>query len=220
MIIGWSQIARRPLLDAPRLGVIGVHPTLLPVGRGRAAIPWAILKGITHTGVTMFRLDEGVDTGDIIAQEILPIAPTETATTLYERVRVAHEVLIANVWPNLMAGKVSLTPQRAEDASEWPARTPEDGRFTSQNDCLSADYLVRATTHPYPGAFFDDEDTRWRIWAGRAVKGARPPEAPRIENASLHLPLADGVFIATEWNREHLPKSSVRPSIQQSVQPA
>ena len=64
-IIGWSQIARSDLLNTPKKGCIGMHPTLLPVGRGRAAIPWTIIKGLDKTGVTMFKLDEGVDTGDI-----------------------------------------------------------------------------------------------------------------------------------------------------------
>ena len=65
-IIGWSQIAGPDLLAAPKCGCIGMHPTLLPLGRGRAAIPWAILKGLPQTGVTMFKLDAGVDTGPIL----------------------------------------------------------------------------------------------------------------------------------------------------------
>ena len=62
-IIGWSQIAGPQVLAAPTHGVHGIHPTLLPEGRGRAPIPWAILKGLKETGVTLFKLDEGVDTG-------------------------------------------------------------------------------------------------------------------------------------------------------------
>ena len=67
-----------------------MHPTLLPVGRGRAAVPWAILKGLDRTGVTLFKLDEGVDTGDIIGQEMIALSETVTATELYERVNQAH----------------------------------------------------------------------------------------------------------------------------------
>ena len=71
-IIGWSQIASKEVIEKPNLGVIGAHPTLLPKGRGRAAIPWAILKKEERTGVSFFKLDEGVDTGDILGQfEIL-----------------------------------------------------------------------------------------------------------------------------------------------------
>src|SRR5690554_2083 len=65
-IIGWSQIASKELLETPKNGTLGMHPTLLPCGRGRASIPWAILKGLDTTGVTLFKLDEGVDTGPIV----------------------------------------------------------------------------------------------------------------------------------------------------------
>ena len=72
-IIGWSQIAREELLKTPAKGCIGMHPTLLPEGRGRASIPWAILKRLDKTGVSMFRMDTGVDTGDLLGQEIIPL---------------------------------------------------------------------------------------------------------------------------------------------------
>ena len=77
-IIGWSQIAKKELLDAPNKGCIGMHPSLLPVGRGRAAIPWAILKCLDCTGVTLFKLDEGVDTGEIIGQLSIPLSNRTT----------------------------------------------------------------------------------------------------------------------------------------------
>ena len=72
-IIGWSQIASKETINAPKFGIIGAHPTLLPEGRGRAAIPWAIINGLKQTGVTFFIMDQGVDTGDILTQQIIPI---------------------------------------------------------------------------------------------------------------------------------------------------
>ena len=65
-VIGWSQIASKDFLNSTKKGVIGMHPTLLPEGRGRASIPWAILKNLDRTGVTMFKMDEGVDSGPIL----------------------------------------------------------------------------------------------------------------------------------------------------------
>ena len=73
-IIGWSQIAGKIILGTPTFGVLGMHPTLLPVGRGRASIPWAILHQLSETGVTLIKLDEGVDTGPIVAQFIIPLS--------------------------------------------------------------------------------------------------------------------------------------------------
>lgn len=89
-IIGWSQIAGQAVLDAPNMGVLGIHPTLLPTGRGRAAIPWAILKSLDKTGVTLFKLDTGVDTGPIADQYTIPLTSQTTATELYQLVDDAH----------------------------------------------------------------------------------------------------------------------------------
>jgi methionyl-tRNA formyltransferase len=200
-IIGWSQIAQREVLQAPKRGVLGMHPTLLPQGRGRAAIPWAIIKGLDKTGVTMFQLDEGVDTGPIVAQEVLPIAPDETATSLYHRVNEAHRKLMRRVWPDLVADRLVFQQQDESQATEWTGRTPEDGGIIQAMDCVSVDRLVRATTHPYPGAFLDYEGTRYRIWCGRAHPGLSLDAAFRIDDAQgrLWISLHDGCYEATEW---------------------
>ncbi len=152
-IIGWSQIASEQVLIAPKMGCIGIHPTLLPEGRGRAAIPWAIIKMLEITGVTMFRLDEGVDTGDIIRQQIISIAKTETATSLYKKVEEAHISLIRTTFPLLLKNQVELMKQDEKNATYWEGRTSADGELTILMTVEEADRLVGATTHPYPGAF-------------------------------------------------------------------
>ena len=100
-IIGWSQIASKELIETPRKGAIGAHPTLLPVGRGRAAVPWAIIKGLDKTGVSFFKMDEGVDTGELLGQFEIPLSNQSTATELYAQVNEAHTKLIVNIWPSL-----------------------------------------------------------------------------------------------------------------------
>jgi methionyl-tRNA formyltransferase len=120
-IIGWSQIAKSEVLNAPAKGCIGMHPTLLPKGRGRASIPWAILKGLDRTGVSMFKLDEGVDTGDILGQGIIKMHEDITASELYE--------------------------------------------IFSDMTMMEADRMVRAVTHPYPGAFHIADGKKMIIWS-------------------------------------------------------
>ena len=150
-----------------------MHPTLLPVGRGRAAIPWAILKGLRQTGVTMFKLDEGVDTGDIIGQGIIDIDNKTTATELYKKVDDMHVTLISRYWDNIVNDRVSLTKQDESKATIWPGRRPEDGEIFNSMTMDEADKMVRAVTHPYPGAFYKDGDKIIRIWSARtdAYKG-------------------------------------------------
>lgn len=157
-IIGWSQIASEETIKSPNLGVIGAHPTLLPEGRGRAAIPWAIIKGLKQTGVTFFKMDLGVDTGEILAQEIIPIEERETATTLYKKVDAAHVSLFLDTLPKLISGNYTLQKQDESKATYWEGRTPADGEIKRDMSADEIDRLVRATTHPYPGAFYVKED--------------------------------------------------------------
>lgn len=194
-IIGWSQIARREVLDAPRLGCVGAHPTLLPAGRGRAAIPWTILKGLSESGVTLFRLAPGVDNGPVLGQVRFPVEPDETATTLYAKVVDAHRELIRSCMPDLEGGDVAGRPQDENLATVWPGRRPEDGRLDFDMTVAEADRLVRATTRPYPGAFIDLPDgRRIRCWSGRA---GLPADAP-----SLPLRFADGTYHLVDWDEE------------------
>jgi methionyl-tRNA formyltransferase len=166
-IIGWSQIADRSVLDAPRLGIIGAHPTLLPIGRGRAAIPWAILKGLDKTGVTFFRMDEGVDTGDIVGQVEIPLHADITSTELYRLADEAHVHLIRQLWPLLVDGSCPIRPQDASLATYWEGRTPADGELRPDMHLTAVERLVRATTRPYPGAFLMENGQRIVIWRGQ-----------------------------------------------------
>lgn len=202
-IIGWSQIAKKHVLEAPSKGCLGMHPTLLPEGRGRAAIPWAILKGLKQTGVTLFKLDEGVDTGPIIAQEVIGIEERDTAMTLYEKVISAHKSLIRSVWPMLVNDKVVATPQRNELASYWPERKPEDGRILPEMTVEQVDRLVRAVTRPYPGAFIILNGEKYVIWSGIPRWNTAKNAESFIDNKGhLWLKTIDGYFEAFDWEKE------------------
>ncbi|KAA5533784.1 methionyl-tRNA formyltransferase [Taibaiella lutea] len=193
-IIGWSQIASKTLIETPKSGTIGAHPTLLPQGRGRAAIPWAIIKGLDKTGVTFFKMDEGVDTGPVLGQEIIPLSNDENATNLYRKVNKAHETLIKNMYFQLVENKISGEIQDESQATEWPGRRPEDGELFSTMNIEEADRLIRATTHPYPGAFMMIEGKKIIIW-GASLQS--------VDNA-VKLDFQDGSLYAKEfiWTSE------------------
>ena len=168
-IIGWSQIANQELLNTPKRGVLGMHPTLLPQGRGRAAIPWAIIKGLSKTGVTLFQLDAGVDTGPIAAQIVIPLAEDETAAGLYDKVERAHVELMKEVIPKLMNDTLTLVKQDEELATEWEGRKPDDGKINLDGSVYEGDRLIRAVTRPYPGAFFYDNNVKTIVWKAKVV---------------------------------------------------
>lgn len=194
-IIGWSQIAKKELLDTPKLGCLGMHPTLLPVGRGRAAVPWAIIKGLEKTGVTMFKLDEGVDTGLVLGQVEIPIEERESATTLYKKVDDAHVTLMAKYWNDIVENNISLQKQDESLATYWEGRKPEDGRISEEMTCLDADRLVRAVTKPYPGAFYEEDNKKIIIWTAKTIQ-----EKATEEN--IVIKLKDGYLIPIEYDVE------------------
>ncbi|WP_258306675.1 MULTISPECIES: formyltransferase family protein [Pseudidiomarina] len=189
-IIGWSQIASSQVLNAPKRGVLGMHPTLLPTGRGRAAIPWAILKGLDKTGVTLFKLDTGVDTGPIVDQVEIPLSTSTDAGMLYDLVDEAHVALMKKVVPALMADELVLREQVDRLATEWPGRKPEDGEINLSGSVYDAERLVRAVTRPYPGAFALVDGKRYVIWRA---------EISDIDDGSFGLQFADGFLKALEY---------------------
>jgi methionyl-tRNA formyltransferase len=176
-VVGWSQLVGDDFIALAPGGVFGMHPTLLPRHRGRAPIPWTILSGLATTGVTLFEIaDATADSGPIVGQVEVPVAPDETATTLFDRLSAAHVDLVREHLPGLLAGTAPRLPQDPRRASAWPKRTPADGIIDWDT---RAPYLydwVRAQTRPYPGAFTFLGDTRIVVW--RAAPTALAEAAP------------------------------------------
>ena len=169
-VVGWSQIAREPFLALAREGVFGMHPTLLPRHRGRAAIPWAILSGLARTGVTLFEIvDATADSGAVVGQAVVDIGADDTAETLFQRISDTHVDLISEYVPQLLTRSAPRSPQDPARASSWPKRTPADGIIDWET---RAPYLydwVRAQTRPYPGAFTFLGDEKVVVWRARPV---------------------------------------------------
>ena len=171
-VVGWSQLVHDDFIMVVRggVGVFGMHPTLLPRHRGRAPIPWAILTGLARTGVTLFEIfDATADSGLIVGQRVVDIAPDETATTLFEKISHAHVDLIREYIPRLRSFGAPRILQDDRRASRWPKRTPADGIIDWET---RAQYLydwVRAQTRPYPGAFTWFGEDKIVVWRARAV---------------------------------------------------
>ncbi|MBZ0156303.1 MAG: methionyl-tRNA formyltransferase [Alphaproteobacteria bacterium] len=162
--IGWSRLLPKDILAVPPLGAIGMHPTLLPEGRGRAPIPWAIIKGMSRSGVTMFYLDEGVDSGDIIVQKEFEIRFEDDAASVYFKAVSAMVGLAREYLPLLAEGQAHRKEQEEAKASWWERRTPEDGCIDWSKSVLENYNFIRALTRPYPGAFTYHRKTKVRLW--------------------------------------------------------
>jgi methionyl-tRNA formyltransferase len=191
-IIGWSQICSIDIIKTAKMGVIGAHPTLLPEGRGRASIPWAIIKNFTKTGVTFFNMDEGVDSGDIIAQQEILIASNESAASLYQKVNNTHIILISEVMNKLISGNLNFTKQDLNKITYWEGRKEEDGEIKSFMSVIEVERLIRATTHPYPGAFFIQNGKKFIIWSASINKS-------EVET-NVYIKFKDGDIILNDFD--------------------
>lgn len=153
MVIGWSQICRAPIRSIAKTGTIGYHPSALPRLRGRGVIPWTILLEEKSTGSTLFWIDEGIDSGPILSQDLFAVCETETARSLYDKHMQAIARLVPKAIRALEAGTAARIDQRHELASYCAKRTPDDGLISWHQPAYRILTLVRAVGEPYPGAF-------------------------------------------------------------------
>jgi len=178
VIIAYGQIIPARLLDIPRLGWINLHASLLPKYRGAAPINWAIANGETITGNTTMRIDAGMDTGEMLLRQELPIGPDETTPELADRLSHAGATLMIKTLRGLAAG--SLTPQAQDhrQASLAPMLKREDGRIAWEQRAEHIYNRMRGFT-PWPGAFSEFRGQLCHLSgrpASKAIPGATPGE--------------------------------------------
>ncbi len=221
LVIGLSQLIPTEVLDLSAYhtksssrfseshGAIGMHPTLLPTGRGRAPIPWTIIKGVSNTGVSMFFLDDGADTGPIICQDSFQITERETAHTLFNKVADSHYRLGERLSPLLAAKRVRSAVQNELQASAWPKRTPRDGWIDFASTSIDIIKLVNATMHPYPGAFFVYRDQLVIVTEASVspcedkAEGSTPGFIVKIDQFGCpHISTADGIVRVRTRNQD------------------
>lgn len=154
------------LLEIPRLGALNLHPSALPKYRGRSPINWALVHGEMQTGVTLHYMIEKPDRGDIVAQRRFPIADLDTALTLHRRATDEARILFREAYPLLRDGRAPRIPQDSNQASYFSGRKPEDGGIDWRWPARRIYNLVRAVTHPYPGAFTVYAGRQLFVWWG------------------------------------------------------
>jgi methionyl-tRNA formyltransferase len=177
-VAAYGQILPKSILDLPRFGCLNVHTSLLPRYRGAAPIQWAILNGDTETGVTIMKMDVGLDTGDILTQVTTPIRPEDDSETLHDRLaRMGADLLVRTI-PDYVAGKLPSRPQPAEGASYAPKIRKQDGHLDWNQPARALWNRVRGLV-PWPGAFSylpdQPQPHLLKIWQAEVVERSGPP---------------------------------------------
>src|SRR6266446_1437708 len=128
-VAAYGQILPQSILDLPRFGCLNVHTSLLPKDRGAAPIQWAVLNDESETGVTIMKMDAGLDTGDILAQEKTPIHPQDDSQTLHDRLAAMGASLLVRTIRGHVAGKLTPIPQPTEGVTYAPKIKKQDGQL-------------------------------------------------------------------------------------------
>ena len=191
----YRHMLKKPLLALPKQGALNMHGSLLPKYRGRVPINWVLVHGETETGMTLHYMEVKADRGDIVAQKRVPITGGDTALTLFARMTVAAEELLRDSYPLLRTGQAPRMPQDHSQASYFGGRRPEDGRIDWTKPAREIYNLVRAVTHPYPGAFTSLGGRRLFIWWGRPL--AEPVAPAAVSGQIVARLLGEGLLVAT-----------------------
>lgn len=206
VVVAYGQILPQALLDVPRFGCLNVHTSLLPKYRGAAPIQWAILNGETETGVTIMKMDAGMDTGDILRQIRTPITAGDNSQTLHDRLAALGAELIAPTINDYVAGMIQ--PQSQPEGATYARKiSKEDGRIDWSQPAHQIWNRVRAFT-PWPGAFTfqagQPKPRLLKIWKAEAEphQTGKPGTVLCSDNSGIVVAAGEGALRIIELQRE------------------
>jgi methionyl-tRNA formyltransferase len=184
IVVGYGHIIPQWMIDLPPLGNLNLHASLLPRYRGAAPIQWAIARGESVSGVTTMRIDAGLDTGDILLQKEIPIAPQDTAVTLAPRMAAIGADLMVETLRRLQAGTVRPRPQDHANATLAPILKKEDGKVDFQQTAQEILNRLRGF-QPWPGAYTSFRGKNLHVCAVQPVERTAVPAEILAENGHL-----------------------------------
>jgi methionyl-tRNA formyltransferase len=162
LVVGWYHMIPKTWLK--KYDCLGIHASLLPRYRGGAPLVWAMINGETETGVSLFLMDEGVDTGPVLAQKQISITEQDTIKTLLEKVAVEVKKICKHELPVISLQEKTEEKSASNKGDLYPQRSPKDGKITFPMNTFSLSRFIRAQTHPYPGAYLERFGKKLYFW--------------------------------------------------------
>ena len=194
VVVAFGQILSKEILSLPPLGCINVHASLLPRYRGAAPMQWAIVRGEKETGVTTMFMDEGLDTGDMLMRETLPITQAMTAAELHDAMMKLGADVLEKTLFSLSEGTLKRTPQDEALSTYAPLLDKEVGRIDWKKSAQEIHDLVRGL-NSWPGAYTMLEGQKFKIWRTRLAEGtAEPGEIVSVTKQGLLVGTGEGML--------------------------
>ncbi len=197
VVAAFGQILRADVLSLPRYGCINVHASLLPRWRGAAPIQAALLAGDPETGVTIMKMDEGVDTGAILSQAAIRIAPEDTAGSLSEKLAQLGADLLLERLPRYLAGDLQPKAQDETQATRAPMLKKEDGLLDWSRPAEELARRVRGL-NPWPGAYLVWDTVNLKIHKAHAVNHDSPPGQRLVHQGQPAVGTSSGILVLDE----------------------
>ncbi len=206
VVVAYGRILTQEVLDAPRLGCVNLHASLLPRWRGASPIARAIAAGDSASGMCLMRMDAGLDTGAVLARAELPIGPGDTTPMLEAKLADAGAALLLDNWSALMANRLVAQPQPLQGITWAPPLDKGEGRLDWQRKATQLHCQIRAM-QPWPGAFFASaaapaED--WKVFAEGLQLSERsgpPGQVLAVEGPLVWIGCGDGALGVAELQR-------------------
>jgi len=212
VVVAFGRILPPAILDLPPHGCINLHASLLPKYRGAAPIQWAIINGEQETGVTTMRLDPGMDTGDILLQERMPILPEDTAGSLSVRLAERGADLMIRTLKGLESGEIIPVPQDNTQATLAPILDKEAGEIDWTRPAVHILNRIRGLS-PWPGAYTFYQDERWSLWKadlGDPTAGGPPGTIQKTGREGISVATGQGLLEILELQPANRRRMSVR----------
>lgn len=201
VVAAFGQILPQSVLDLPTHGCVNVHGSLLPRWRGAAPIHAAIRAGDAETGITIMRMDAGLDTGPMLRKRAIPILPTETAQTLHDKMAQLGADLLAETLPDYLAGQITPEPQNSDLVTYAPQIEKQEGLIDWTQSAVSIERLVRAFT-PWPGTYTFWQGKQLKIHSGRVSTGQAAPGQIIAHEGGCAIGTGEGLYVPTELQLE------------------
>lgn len=192
----YRDLLKEDILNIPAAGCLNLHGSLLPRYRGKAPLNWALVNGESETGVTLHYMTPRPDDGDIVCQKTIAIDDNDTALMLNKKMVATTAEMLDECLPQIKAGTAPRIPQDESKASYFGGRTPADGVIDWNLSSKTIHNLVRAVSHPYPGAFTYKGQRKILIWSTTPVKAVKTeqPAGAVISKEPLQIACGEGVL--------------------------
>ncbi len=204
VVVAFGQILPKEILEMPKYCCVNVHASLLPKYRGAAPIQWAVINGDKVSGVTTMRMDEGLDTGDMILKEEVELADDETGGSLFDRLAEVGAALAVKTLQALEDGTAEFTPQNHEEATQVGLIKKSFGELDFSKSAVELERLVRGL-NPWPSTFTYYNGKTLKIWKAKVKEGGDPTKVGavvRLGKNSFGIQTKDGILVPTELQLE------------------